>query len=405
VALVALAGCGSEEATKSTASHSPLVPEAQASRSHCGRGWTSARSGSVQVRIRNTDVNAAEVYLADASGKLYGEIDPLGPGATATLNASLAAGTYHLVCSVNDGAPVDGPKVAVTGKGTGARGVAPVTSAQLAPKVIGYQTWIRGRLTVLQSETTALVAALQRGDRSSAQAAWKKANRTWNTMGGAYGAFGDLGDAIAGNVLGSAAGVHDPHWTGLLRIEYGLWHGQAPKSLGTFGTRLQHDLGSLDKDLRTTQFDPLDTVLRTHEITEDTLQQTLTGHNDYGAHVELSEALAQLDGTSELLKVLKPLLVPRYPDLPKVTSWIAKSRKDIGARHGWIVTRPGDAADAGHRLVDADIAQLAELLTPIPTMLEPRVASTPRTSPPLRSPDTSRGPRISTSSSPEEHHE
>ena len=26
-------------------------------------------------------------------------------------------------------------------------------------------------------------------------------------MGGAYGAFGDLGDAIAGNVLGSAAGV------------------------------------------------------------------------------------------------------------------------------------------------------------------------------------------------------
>lgn len=375
VALIALSACEADTPTGAAATGAThVIPHAQASRSHCGRGWTHAKAGPVQVSVLNTDVNAEEVYVADAAGKLYGEIDPLGPGASATLNASLAAGTYHLVCSVNDGAPVNGPKVTVTGKGTGARGVAPVTSAQLAPKVIAYQTWIRGRLTVLQSETTTLVTALQSGNRPDAQAAWKKANRTWNTMGGAYGAFGDLGDAIAGNVLGSPAGVRDPHWTGLLRIEYGLWHGQSPKSLRTLGSRLQQDLGSLGKDLKSTQFDPLDTVLRTHEITEDTLQQTLTDHNDYGAHVELSEALAQLDGTSELLKVLKPLLAPRYPDLPKVMSWISQSRKDIRSQHGWTVTRPGGAASAGHRQVDADISQLAELLTPIPTILEPRVA-------------------------------
>lgn len=371
--MAVLTGCGSAGSTTSSASHRPAVPEAQASRSHCGAGWTHATSGSVQVRVRNTDVNAAEVYLADTAGKLYGEIDPLGPGATALLTTSLAAGTYHLICSVNDGAPVNGPKVTVTGEGSGARGVEPVTSAQLAPKVIAYQHWIRGRLTVLQGQTTTLVTALRSGDRSASQAAWKKADRTWNTMGGAYGAFGDLGDAIAGNTLGSRAGVRDPKWTGLLRIEYGLWHGQSPTSLGRFGTRLQDDLGSLGKDLKTTQFDPLDTVLRTHEITEDTLQQTLTGRGDYGAHVELSEALAQLDGTSELLQLLKPLLAPRYPALPKVTSWITKSRNDIRSQHSWTVTPSGGTADAGHRLVDADIAQLAELLTPIPTILEPRV--------------------------------
>ena len=319
-------------------------------------------------------MNAEEVYLADAAGKLYGEIDPLAPGATATLTASLAAGAYHLVCSVNDGSPVHGPKVSVTGSAPGARGVLPVTSAQLAPTVITYQGWVSARLNVLQGQAKTLDAALRRGDRAGAQTAWKQANSTWNTMGGAYGAFGDLGDAIAGTARSLPGGVHDAHWTGLLRIEYGLWHGQPPASLNKLSGQLQRDLGSLADNLKKTQFEPLDVVNRSHEITEDTLQQTLTGRQDYGAHVQLSDALAQLDGTSELLTVLHPLLVPRYPDLPRVDEWITKSRNDIRAQHGWTVTASGALPDAGHRLVDADISQLAELLTPIPTMLEPRVS-------------------------------
>jgi len=363
----------------------------QASRSHCGSGWNRATAGTVRLRVRNTDVNAEEVYVADGAGKLYGELDPLGPGTTAVLTASLSAGSYHLVCSVNDGDPVRGPAVTVTGSATGARGVLPVTSADLAPRVIAYQRQVRTRLGVLQGQARALTAALRRGNRISAQAAWRTANRTWNTMGGAYEAFGDLGDAIAGNALGLPKGVHDRHWTGLLRIEYGLWHGQSPTALRRLGSRLEKDLNSLDTQLTTTQFDPLDVVNRTHEITEDTLQQTLAGHDDYGAHVELSDSLAQLEGTTELLNVLHPLLAPRYPDLPTVTSWIAKSRSDIQRQRGWTVTPPGGVASAGHRLVDADIAQLAELLTPIPTMLEPRVAVTPRTPPAVRPSATSGG--------------
>lgn len=373
VTLISLPGCQTDDSTGSATSATPVVAEAQASRSHCGSGWSHASSGTVQVRVHNTDVNAEEVYLADSSGKLYGEIDPLAPGATAILRATLSAGNYHLICSVNDGAPVHGPKVAVTGDAPGVRGVQPVTSADLAPRVIAYQGWIKGRLKVLRGQSKSLSAALRSGDRAAARAAWKRANRTWNTMGGAYGAFGDRGDAIAGNAYPLVKGVHDPHWTGLLRIEYGLWHGQSPASLANLGSQLQQDLGSLDKDLGTTQFKPLDVVNRTHEITEDTLQQTLTDHDDYGAHVELSDAVAQLDGTTELLKVLHPLLAPRFPDLPKVESWITKSRKDIRSQRDWRVTPPGGTADAGHQLVDADIARLAELLTPIPTILEPRV--------------------------------
>ena len=117
VALISLPGCQAKDSTGSTTSAAHAMAEAQASRSHCGVGWAHAASGPVQVLVRNTDVNAEEVYLADAAGKLYGEIDPLGPGATAVLRTTLSAGTYHLVCSVNDGTPVHGPKVSVTPTG------------------------------------------------------------------------------------------------------------------------------------------------------------------------------------------------------------------------------------------------------------------------------------------------
>ncbi len=372
VSMIALAGCQADDPTEASNSGAHRLPEAQASRSHCGAGWSHAEAGPVQVRVRNTDVNAAEVYLADRAGRLYGEIDPLAPGASAVLRSTLSAGTYHLVCSVNDGSPVHGPKVSVTGAAKGVRGVLPVTSADLAPRVIAYQGWIKGKLKVLQAQTRSLSTALRSGDRADARAAWKKANRTWNTMGGAYGAFGDLGDAIAGNSLGLAGGTHDKHWTGLLRIEYGLWHGQSTGSLGAFGKKLERDVGALGKQLETTQFEPIDIVRRAHEITEDTLRETLTGHNDYGAHVELDEALAQLDGTTAVLKFLHPLLAPRYPGLPSVNRWIAKSRKDIRSQHGRTPAASG-TRNADQQRVDADLSQLAELLTPVPTILEPRV--------------------------------
>ncbi|MFC6707717.1 hypothetical protein [Flexivirga alba] len=205
VALIALSGCRADDPTGAATSAATAIPEAQASRSHCGQGWAHATSGIVQVRLRNTDVNAEEVYLADSAGKLYGEIDPLAPGTTAILRTELSAGTYHLVCSVNDGTPAHGPKVSVTGDAQGVRGVQPVTSADLAPKVIGYQRWVKGRLKVLQSETKTLSVALRSGNRGTAQAAWRKANRTWNTMGGAYEAFGGVGNGIAGNASRSRA--------------------------------------------------------------------------------------------------------------------------------------------------------------------------------------------------------
>jgi iron uptake system component EfeO len=79
--------------------------------------------------------------------------------------------------------------------------------------------------------------------------------------------------------------------------------------------------------------------LRTHEILENALQFQLTGHDDYGSGSTLATTQASIDGTRELLAVLRPVLVPRYAGLPAVYSWLDRPqllmKKESGrTRHG-----------------------------------------------------------------------
>lgn len=195
------------------------------SRSHCGDGWTRSSSGSVHVTVRNVDDAAGEAYLADAAGRILAEADPVGSGSRGTLDADLAPGSYHLVCAMDDSDPVNGPPVTVAGVSTGSGpAVQPVTSGDLAPYAIANTRQVTARLSTFRGQVADLATALRGGDRGAAQRDWLVSYRTWNTLGVAYGEFGGAADAVAGLPYGLPRGTADPGWTGLHRIEYGLWH-------------------------------------------------------------------------------------------------------------------------------------------------------------------------------------
>ena len=75
--------------------------------------------------------------------------------------------------------------------------------------------------------------------------------------------------------------------------------------------------------------DPVDTGLRAHEITEDSIQLDLTGRSDFGSGTSLATARAGLDGTAELLKVLHPLLAPSDPALSALTGRLKGAEGDL----------------------------------------------------------------------------
>ena len=55
--------------------------------------------------------------------------------------------------------------------------------------------------------------------------------------------------------------------------------------------------------------------LRAHEIVENAEQFELTGRTDYGSGTDLATANANIDGTREILALLRPLLTARDPRL------------------------------------------------------------------------------------------
>jgi len=117
-----------------------------------------------------------------------------------------------------------------------------------------------------------------------------------------------------------------------------------------------------------------DVGLRTHEILENALEFQLTGHDDYGSGTTLATTLANIQGTRELLGLLRPLLVPRYPGLPSVYTGLSQLQslleKEKLPNGGWV---PVSALPTPTRqAIDAACDAALQSLAPIASITEPR---------------------------------
>jgi iron uptake system EfeUOB component EfeO/EfeM len=168
--------------------------------------------------------------------------------------------------------------------------------------------------------------------------------------------------------------VSSPRWTGFYRLEYGLWHGQSANVLTPVAATLVKDVNALLAWWPTQQIPLSDVGLRTHEILENALEFQLTGHDDYGSGTTLATTLANIAGTRELLGLLRPLLVPRYPGLPAVYSGLSQLQslleKEKLPNGGWVPVSalPTSAREA----IDAACGAVLQSLAPIASITEPR---------------------------------
>ncbi|MDQ0790082.1 iron uptake system EfeUOB component EfeO/EfeM [Streptomyces sp. B3I8] len=168
--------------------------------------------------------------------------------------------------------------------------------------------------------------------------------------------------------------MHDKDFTGLHRIEYGLWHGEPATSLTAPAQRLAADAAGLRKAFPHQNFDPSDLPLRAHEVLENTLQFELTGDTDEGSGTNLATADANLAGTRELLTVLRPLLTSRSPHLlPTVDADVTRLQKLLdSAHHGSHWTPVGQLGATARARINGATGQLLEDLSPVPDLLEIR---------------------------------
>jgi iron uptake system component EfeO len=368
---VGLTGCASTSGA-STAMRITVASE------HCGHGWSDPRPGQQTFLLANTDIVTGEVFLVDAAtGAVYAYVDNVAPGATARLRVDLGSGRYSFRCAMSDEGVARGSEVTVPGNARGGpRPVQAVTDQTLVPIAKQYDAWVASRLPGLVRLVTVLDEDLRSGNLGRARADWLPAHLAYERLGAAYGVFGDADAAINGLPTGLAGGVADPRFTGFHRIEYGLWHGQSSAVLAPMGAQLLRDVHTLQQAITSSSIATLDLAVRSHEIAENALQFDLTGETDFGSGSSLASVGAELDGTSEVLGLMTPVLTPRYPDLGTAESALAAARADVSAEfvHGaW--TPLNDLSRTSRERIDADLSGLCTLLAPIASIAEPRIDS------------------------------
>ncbi len=132
---------------------------------------------------------------------------------------------------------------------------------------------------------------------------------------------------------------------------------------------------ALQKTMADAQIDPTELSIRAHEITENALQFELTGETDFGSHSALATVRANLDGTTTVLGLIRPLLAPRYPGLPSLDTALQNAKTQLdGLKQGANWPALAALSRPQRERLDSTISDLSERLAPVASILEPRRA-------------------------------
>ncbi|MBO1737921.1 EfeM/EfeO family lipoprotein [Leifsonia sp. TF02-11] len=339
----------------------------------CGDGWGAggkAAGGTAAFDVGNTTVGGIEVYLqAVDTQKVYLDLESIGAGAHAHARVTLGSGRYRFICLPADADPVRGPTVAVGPAPKGSAltpGIVPVTRADLIPAAQAYGAWVASRLPALRQQAAAVAADAEEGDLAAARRDWLTAHTSYETLGAAYGAFGDIGDAIDGLPGHGLTGFH--------AVEAPLYTGAPASAVVGPAQTLVADIDALIAAFPSAQINPGDMGLRAHEIVEDALRDVLAGAADAGSGTELATIDANLSGAGQALAPLHAILASRYPDLSATQQSITTTQTLVesfrGADGTW--TRLSALTTTQRERVDAALSETAELLAPVAAICDPR---------------------------------
>jgi iron uptake system component EfeO len=302
----------------------------------------SALSGEQVVAVSNGSAVPLDLRIttADSPAAVF-ELEPIAPATTRARTARLGPGHYRYACFFEE-KPVmysEPFTVAGAGAGDGVAAVLPVSMQDLDPVARAYEQWVKTLLPQLRAHARAMAVGGDTGKRE-----WTHAHRIYETLGAAYDAFGDTGEAVED----AFAQAESALWTG---------GGDAAQVAG----KLSDSVDALASGFPEEQVDPLALGLRAHEIVEDAVEKTLTGRDDHGSHTMFVTLAANLEGVAKLMDLLGPLLRERFPGLDRLRGELSAAQSLIAA-----------GATGGQQRLNAVFSQLAEDLAPVAAICDIR---------------------------------
>jgi iron uptake system EfeUOB component EfeO/EfeM len=236
-----------------------------------------------------------------------------------------------------------------------------------------YRAYSAGQAKQVAKGVARLKAALVAGDVPAAKAALLDAYDHYLRLGAAYGALGKLDEEIDGNPGRLPGGDHSPEFTGLHRIEMGLWEGEAPGKLIAPTDYLAAKVKRLQVAVRQIGISPLVYATRAHEILEDAQRDMLSGVDSPWSGAGLRATYDSLRATEFVVGTLTPLLDGRDSTIEPVEVEEAEFRavlERVRRESGGEWPELEALTQEQHERVDGALGSLLERLDAIPGALE-----------------------------------
>ena len=270
-------------------------------------------TGNNSFEVTNYGTKINEFYVYTDGGRVVGEVENIGPGATRKLLVEFTtAGDYTVTCKpgmVGDGISHD---FTVTGEDVSLAEGDDVLSAA----VDGYLRYVRSQTTALQEATEGFTQAIQDGDVETAKARFPIARTYYERIEPIAESFPD--DLDPRIDLREADLEDGQEWTGFHKIEKQLWEdGTITDETRADADQLTEDIQELVDGVNASDFtvQPVQIATGAQGLLDEIATSKITGEEDIFSHTDLWDFQANLDGSKAAVAALEEAIDAKDADL------------------------------------------------------------------------------------------
>jgi iron uptake system component EfeO len=270
-------------------------------------------TGNNSFEVTNNGRKITEFYVYTDGGRVVGEVENIGPGASRKLLVEIPkAGDYKVTCKpgmVGEGISHD---FTVTGDEVSlAEG-----DDKLAAAVDGYLRYVRSQTTALKEQTETFNQAIQDGDVARAKELFAPTRTYYERIEPIAESFPD--DLDPRIDLREADLEDGQKWTGYHRIEKQLWEDNTiTDETKKDGDQLVADINELVDGVAAADFSvqPVQIATGAQGLLDEIATSKITGEEDTFSHTDLWDFQANLDGSKAAIAALEDTIDEKDPGL------------------------------------------------------------------------------------------
>lgn len=300
-------------ADKADISEGATVMSVAASDEACEVSSTEATTGSATFDVSNSGTKITEFYVFSEGGRVIGEVENIGPGASRKLVAHFGEpGTYTLTCKPGMVGEGISSELQVTGEAQSATN----NDQALQEAVDGYLAYVQSQVRSLDSFTDDWVEAIEGDDINRAKELYPLVRTPYERIEPVAESFpNDLDPRLD---LREADLMEGDTWTGFHKIEKQLWvDGAITDETKADVAQLRTDVTELVEGVNDESYtlSPVQIASGAQGLLDEIATGKITGEEDIFSHTDLYDFQANLDGSRAAIAALEVPLNERNPEL------------------------------------------------------------------------------------------